>query len=82
MCNYFDDIIRFWDRNIDFGDVLLDEELYKKYENILIFDISYKPSAAAKRLRISFDKRDEFIIVHDKIRYLIMFDYSYCNKNL
>ena len=82
MCNYFDDIIRFWDRNIDFGDVLLDEELYKKYENILIFDISYKPSAAAKRLRISFDKRDVFIIVHDKIRYLIMFDYSYCNKNL
>ena len=82
MCNYFDDIIRFWDRNIDFGDVLLDEELYKKYESILIFDISYKPSAAAKRLRISFDKRDGFIIVHDKIRYLIMFDYSYCNKNL
>ena len=82
MCNYFDDIIRFWDRNIDFDDILLDEELYKKYENILIFGISYKPSAAAKRLRISFDKRDGFIIVHDKIRYLIMFDYSYCNKNL
>ena len=82
MCNYFDDIIRFWDRNIDFDDILLDEELYKKYEHILIFDISYKPSAAAKRLRISFDKRDGFIIVHDKIRYLIMFDYSYCNKNL
>ena len=40
MCNYFDDIIRFWDRNIDFDDILLDEELYKKYENILIFDIS------------------------------------------
>ena len=82
MCNYFDDINRFWDRNIDFGDILLDEELYKKYENILIFDISYKPPATAKRLRISFDKRDGFIIVHDKIRYFIMFDYSYCNKNL
>ena len=82
MCNYFDDINRFWDRNIDFGDILLDEELYKKYENILIFDISYKPSATAKRLCISFDKRDGFIIFHDKIRYLIMFDHSYCNKNL
>ena len=24
-CYYFDNIIRFWDRNIDFSDILLDE---------------------------------------------------------
>ena len=37
---YFDDIIRFWDRDCDFSDVLLDKKLYKeKYNNILIYDI-------------------------------------------
>ena len=48
-CYYFDDIIRFWDGDIDFSDILLDENLYKeKYEHILIFDISYKTSTGAK----------------------------------
>ena len=37
MCYYFDDIIKFEDFN--FGNILLDE---KSYENILIYDISYK----------------------------------------
>ena len=42
-CYYFDDIIRFWDRDIDFSDILLDGKLYKeKTKNILIHDISYK----------------------------------------
>ena len=42
-CYYFDDIIRFWDRDIDLSDILLDEKLYKqKYENILIYNTSYK----------------------------------------
>ena len=42
-CYYLDDIIRARDKDIDFNDVLLDEKLYKeKYENILIYDISYK----------------------------------------
>ena len=27
-CYYFDDIIRFWDRDIDFRDILLDKKLY------------------------------------------------------
>ena len=27
-CYYFDDIIRFWDRDIDFSDILLDVKLY------------------------------------------------------
>ena len=34
-CYYFDDIMRFWDKDIDFCGILLDEKLYKeKYENI------------------------------------------------
>ena len=42
-CNFFDDIIGVREKDIDFNDVLLDEKLYKeKYENILIYDISYK----------------------------------------
>ena len=40
-CYYFDDIIRFWDRDIDFNDILLSKTLYKeKYQNILIDDTS------------------------------------------
>ena len=57
-CYYFDDIIRFWDRDIDFSGILLDETLYKeKYENIFIYDISHKTSTGAKPLRIRFDKQ-------------------------
>ena len=40
---YFDDIIRSWDKDIDFSDPVLHEKLYKeKNENILIYGISYK----------------------------------------
>ena len=42
--------------------------------------MSYKTSTGPKPLRISFDKIDGFIKIHDKIRYLVLFDYSYCNK--
>ena len=43
MCYYFDDIIRLWDRDIDFSDIFLGKQLYKeKYKNILIYDISCK----------------------------------------
>ena len=39
----FDGIIKFWDRDIDFSNILLEEKLYKENnENILIYDISYK----------------------------------------
>ena len=42
-CYYLDDIIGVRDKDTDFNDVLLDEKLYKeKYENILIYDSSYK----------------------------------------
>ena len=56
-CYYFEDISRFWDRDIDFSDILLKEKLYKeKYENILIYDISYKSLTGAKPLSIRYDK--------------------------
>ena len=49
-------MIRFWVRDIDFSDILLDEKLHKeKCKNILIYEISYKTSTGAKPLRIRFD---------------------------
>ena len=48
---YFDVIIRVED--IDFFNILLEE---KSYENILIYDISYKTFMGAKPLRIRFDE--------------------------
>ena len=78
---FFDHIIRAWDENIDSSDILLDEKLCKeKYENILIYHISYKTSIGAKPLHIRFDKIDGFIQIHDKVRYLVLFDYSYCDE--
>ena len=49
-------------------------------KNILVYDISYKTSTGAKPLRIRFDKIDGFIKIHNKIRYLVLFDYSYYDK--
>ena len=67
-CYYFDDIIIFWDRDIDFSDILLGEKLYReKYEYILIYDISYKTSTGAKPLSIRFDKIDGFIKIYEKL---------------
>ena len=55
-------MIWFWDRSIDFSDILLDKKLCtEKCENILIYGISYKASTSAKPLRIRFDKTDGFI---------------------
>ena len=80
-CFYFDDTISFWDRDINFSDILLDEKLSnEKYENVLIYDISSKTSIGTKPLRIRFDKIDGFIKIFDKIRYLALFDCSYCDK--
>ena len=74
-------LIRFLDRDIEFSDFLLDAKLYKEnFENILVDDISYKTSAGAKPLRIRFNKIDGFIKIHDKIRHLVLFDYSDCDK--
>ena len=80
-CYYFDDMMRVWDRDIDFNDILLDEILYEeKYKNVLIYDISYKTSAGAKPLSIRFDKINGFIKIYDGIRYLVLFDYGWCDK--
>ena len=58
-CYYCGDIIT--DRDINFDNILLDKKLYKKeYENILIYENSYKTSTSAKPLRI-----DGFIKTHN-----------------
>ena len=75
MCYYSDDIIRFWDRDIDFSDILLDEKLYKERN-----EISYKTSMGGKPLRVRFDKMDGLIKIHDKITYLVLFDYGLFDK--
>ena len=74
-CYYFDDMIR--DLHIDFDNILLDEKSYKnRYENILIYDISYKIFMVAKPLRIMFDKISGFIKIYDGIKYLISYEYK------
>ena len=45
-CYYFDDIMRV--KDIDFSDILLDQKSYKTYENILLYDISYKTFMGVK----------------------------------
>ena len=60
--------MRAWDRDIDFdfGRILLDENVYReKYENILIYDISYKTSTVPKALCIRYDEIDGFIKIHE-----------------
>ena len=80
-CYYFDDIFRFWDGDIEFSNISLNKNLYKEtLKNVLIYDISYKTSTGAKPLRIRFNKIDGFIKIHDKIRHLVLFDYSDCDK--
>ena len=54
-CYYFDDKTKIED--FDF-DILLDE---KSYENILIYDVSYKTLFGAKPLCTIFDKVDGFL---------------------
>ena len=61
--------------DINFRNILLDE---KRYQNILIYDLSYKTTLVGSiPLRIRFDK------IYDGIRYLVLFSYSYdeiCNR--
>ena len=68
---YFDNIIKI--QNFDFNNILVDQ---KSYENILIYNISYKTLVSEKPLRISFDKVDGFIIVYDGTRYLVLFSHE------
>ena len=46
--------------DFDFNKILTNE---KSYENILVYDISYKHLFRAKRLRIRFDRVNGFIRV-------------------
>ena len=68
----FDDIIK--DVDINFSAILLGKKLY---ENISVYDISYKPSTDPKPLKI-----DGFIRVYgSKTRHLVLFDYGLFDKN-
>ena len=56
---------------------MLDEKSYKRDENILVYNISYKTSAGPKSLRIRFDKIDGFIRDLDgEIKHLVLFDFG------
>ena len=71
MCSYFDDdILRAWVRDIDtdFSGILLGEKLYKKYGNILVYDILFKTSTGVKPSRSRYDEIDGIIKIHDGIR--------------
>ena len=57
-CYYFDDIIKYED--FDLVNILKKE---KWYENILVYDISYKTLIGWKPLHIRFHKVDGFIRV-------------------
>ena len=67
---YFDNIIKVRDRDIDFSDILLDEEIYKeKYLNLWHF---IQTSTGAKPLR--------FIKIHFGIVCLVLLDCSWSDK--
>ena len=67
-CYYFVDLIKIKYFNSD--NILMNE---KSYENILVYDISYKTLIGAKLLRIRFEKIKGFIRVYDQTRYLVLF---------
>ena len=67
-CYYFDDVIKAEDFHIN--NILIDEKLY---ENILVYNISYKSLIDSKPLRIRFDKIDRFIRVYNGARYIVLF---------
>ena len=65
---------------INFNNILLDKNLY---ENISVYDISYKTSTCGKPLCIRFDKIDGlFMVLGGKIKHLVLFDYGLFDKNL
>ena len=50
----------------NFGNILIDEKLY---ENILVYNISYKTLIGAKPLCIRLDKLEGFNRAYDRTRY-------------
>ena len=71
MCYYFDDIMKVTD--IYPSNIMLHKKSYKKCENNLIYDISYKTCMGSIPLRIKFNETDGFIKIYDGIRYLVLF---------
>ena len=67
-CYCFDDINKI--KDLDLDNVLINE---KSYDNILVYNISYKTLIDAKPLRIRFDKIDGFIRFYEETRYLLLF---------
>ena len=66
-----------WYKN-NFSNILLNKKLY---ENISVYNISYKSPTGPKLLRITFNKIDGFIISLDgKIKHLVLFDYGLFDK--
>ena len=63
-CDYSDGIIKFED--FDLSNILIDK---KPYENILVYNSSYKTLIGAKPMCIWFDKIDGFTRVYDRARY-------------
>ena len=57
-CYFFDDIIKI--EHFNLGKILIDK---KSYENILVYNSSYKTLIYAKHSRFRFDKIDGFIIM-------------------
>ena len=53
-----------------FNNILITE---KSYENILVYDISYKTLMSAIPMRISFDKVSGFIRICNGNKYLLCF---------
>ena len=56
--------------HFDLDNILLDK---KWYENILVYNISYKILIGPQPLRIRFDKIDGFTRTYHGTRYLVLF---------
>ena len=57
-------------KDFDLDNILIDKN---SFENILIYDISYKNLIDPKPLHIRFDKINGFIRIYDGTRYLALF---------
>ena len=66
------------DRDAYSVDILLDEKIY---QNISVYDISYKTSMGSKPLHLRFNKIDAFIrVCGGEFRHLVLFNYGFFDK--
>ena len=94
-CCYFDDIIRFWDTDIQFSDILLDQKFCKeKYKNTLIYtelhtelqrsqnhcELGLIKQLDLLKFMIKLDIILLYYILYIDITLLVLFDQSYCDK--